>query len=135
MPYAFALAGFALFFTLGAISTASSFLFAALRSLRPYAWRAWLWGSIGFLVTNAVLVAIVAYPLTHVGMASNSDSRTEVLGMILVAAVVYGPSAASASGIIIGILVGCHFGKRKVTEIATRANSSSSRTPCIADRQ
>jgi hypothetical protein len=115
MPYDFALAGFALFFALGAIGTASSFLFASLRGLRPYAWRAWLWGSIGFLVTNVVLLAIIVYSLMHVGIAGNSDSRTEFLGMILGAAVVYGPSAASALGIVIGTLAGCYFGKRKVT--------------------
>jgi len=114
MPFAFALFGFALFFALGAIATASSFLFAALRGLRSYAWRAWLWGSIGFFVTNAVLLAIITYALMHVGIASNSDGRTEFLGMILGAAVVYGPSAASALGIVIGSLAGCYFGKRKV---------------------
>jgi hypothetical protein len=114
MPYAFALAGFALFFALGAIGTASSFLFASLRGLQPYAWRAWLWGSIGFLVVNALLLAIVAYPLMHVGIAGNPGGRTDVLGMILGAAVVFGPMAASALGIIIGALVGCYFGKRKV---------------------
>jgi len=114
MPYAFALAGFALFFALGAIGTASSFLFASLRGLRPYAWRAWLWGSIGFLVTNALLLAIIVYSLMHVGIAGNSDSRTEVLGVIIAATVVFGPSVASGLGIIIGVLAGCYFGKRKV---------------------
>jgi hypothetical protein len=119
MPYAFALTGFALFFALGVIGTASSFIFASLRGLRPYAWRAWLWGSIGFLVTNALLLAIIAYCLLHVGIASNSDGRTEVLGMILGAAVAYGPLAASAFGIILGVLVGCHFGRRKLAIGAT----------------
>src|ERR1700739_1860974 len=33
MPYAFALAGFALFFAIGAIGTAASFVFASLRGL------------------------------------------------------------------------------------------------------
>jgi hypothetical protein len=113
MPYAFALTGFALFFALGVIGTASSFIFASLRGLRPYAWRAWLCGSIGFLVT------IIAYCLLHVGIASNSDGRTEVLGMILGAAVAYGPLAASALGIILGVLVGCHFGRRKLAIGAT----------------
>jgi hypothetical protein len=113
MPYDFALAGFALFFALGAIGTASSFLFASLRSLRPYAWRAWLWGSVGFLAANATLFAIIAYSLMHVGVAGNSDSRTEGLGMIIGAAVVYGPSVASALGIMVGVLTGCYFGKRK----------------------
>jgi hypothetical protein len=114
MPYTFALAGFALFFALSAIATASSFLFASFRRLRPYAWRVWLWGSVGFLVTNAVLLVILAYSLMHVGIAGNSDSRTEVLGMVLGAAVVFGPSAASALGIIMGALIGCYFGKRKI---------------------
>jgi hypothetical protein len=113
MPYAFALAGFALFFALGAIGTASSFLFASLRGLRPYAWRAWLWGCIGFLVTNALLLAMIAYPLMHVGIAGNPGGRTDVLGMILGAAVVFGPLVASTLGIIIGVLAACFFGKRK----------------------
>ena len=112
MPYAYA--GFAFFFALGAIGTASSFLVASLRSFRPYAWRAWLWGSVGFLVANAILLAIIVYALVHVGIAGNSDRRTEVLGMILGAAVVRGPSAASALGVLGGILTGCYFGKRKV---------------------
>ncbi len=114
MPYDFALIGFALFFALGAIGTASSFLLASLRNLRPYAWRAWLWGSIGFLAVNAILFAVIVFSLMHVGIAGNSDSRTEVLGMIIGAAVVYGPSAASALGIIMGVLTGCYFGKRSV---------------------
>jgi hypothetical protein len=113
MPYDSALAGFALFFALGAIGTASSFLLASLRSFRPYAWRAWLWGSVGFLAANAILFAIIAYSLMHVGVAGNSDRRTEGLGMIIGATVVYGPSAASALGIVIGTLIGCYFGKRK----------------------
>jgi hypothetical protein len=118
MPYDFALVGFALFFALGALATASSFLFASLRSLRPYAWRALLWGSVGFLVMNAVLLAIIAYPLMHLGIAGNSDGRTEFLGVLLGAAVVYGPSAASALGIAAGTFAGCYFGKRKVAATA-----------------
>jgi hypothetical protein len=114
MPYAFALAGFTLFSALGAVGTASSFLFASLRSLQPYAWRAWLWGSIGFLVMNALLLAMIAYPLMHVGIAGSPDGRTDVLGMILGAAVVFGPLVASALGIVIGVVAGCYFGKRKV---------------------
>jgi hypothetical protein len=114
MPYAFALVGFALFFALGAIGTASSFLFASLRAFQPYAWRAWLWGSVGFLVTNALLLAVIAYPLMHVGIAGSPGGRTDVLGMILGAAVVFGPLVASVLGILIGVLAGCHFGKRKV---------------------
>jgi hypothetical protein len=114
MPYTFALAGFAFFFVLGAIGTASSFLFASLHDLRPYVWRAWLWGSIGFLVTNALLLAIIVYSLMHVGIAGNSDGRTEALGMIIGAAVAFGPLVASASGILLGVLVGCYFGKRKL---------------------
>jgi hypothetical protein len=119
MPYAFALTGFAIFFALGVIGTASSFIFASLRGLRPYAWRAWLWGSIGFLITNGFLLAIIAYCLMHVGIASNSDRRTVVLGMILGAAVAYGPLATSAFGIILGVLVGWHFGRRKLAIGAT----------------
>jgi hypothetical protein len=114
MPYAVAFAGFALFLALGAIATASSFLFASLRGLRPFAWRAWLWGSIGFLVTNALLLAILAYPLTHIGVAHSPDGSTDVPGMILGAAVVFGPLVASASGILIGVLLGCFFGRRKL---------------------
>jgi hypothetical protein len=114
MPYSYALTGFALFFALSAIASASSFLFTSLRRLRPYAWRVWLWGSIGFLVTNAILFGILAYSLMHVGIAGNSDSRTEVLGRILSAAVVFGPSVASPLGITSGTLIGCYFGRRKI---------------------
>jgi hypothetical protein len=119
MPYAFALAGFAIFFALGAIGTASSFLFASLRGLRTYAWRAWLWGCIGFFLTNALLLAIIAYSLRHVGIASNTDRQTEILGMILGGAVAFGPLVASASGISLGVFVGCYFGSRKLAISAT----------------
>jgi hypothetical protein len=119
MPYAFALTGFALFFALGAIGTASSFLFASLRGIRPYVWRVWLWGSIGFLVTNALLLAIIVYSLMHVGIAANTDRRTEILGMILGVAVAFGPLVASLSGIFLGVFAGCYFGRRKLASSAT----------------
>ena len=119
MPYAVALAGFALFFGLGAIGTASSFLFASLRGLRPYAWRAWLWGSLGFLAMNALLLIMIAYPLMHIGVAGSPGGRTDVLGVILGAAVVYGPLVASASGIFLGVLAGCYFGRRQLAVSAT----------------
>ena len=65
--------------------------------------------SIGFLITNALLLAIIVYSLMHVGIANNSDGRTEVLGMILGAAVAFDPLVASAPGILLGVLVGCYF--------------------------
>jgi hypothetical protein len=112
MPYAFALAGFALFFFLGAIITAMSFLLGALRGVRPYAWRALLWGSIGFLAANALLLAILAYPLMHMGVAGGSGSSTDFASMILGAAIVFGPLIASGFGIVVGALTGCYLGRR-----------------------
>jgi hypothetical protein len=114
MPYTFALAGFALLFSLGVLITAMSFLLGSLRGLRPYAWRALLWGSIGFLVANALLLAILAYPLTHMGVAGTSGGATDFLSIILGAAVVFGPLVASGFGIIVGALTGCYLGRRKL---------------------
>ena len=68
---------------------------------------------------NALLLAVIAYPLMHIGIAGSPDSRTDVLGTILGAAVVYGPLAASASGVFLGALAGCYFGRRKLAVSAT----------------
>jgi hypothetical protein len=114
MAYLLALAGFALFFALGAIGTASSFLFSSLRRLRPYAWRAWLWGSIGFLVVNVLFFAIIAYPLTHMGIAGSRAGSTNIPDIIFGAAVAFGPLLASTFGVVVGVFAGCYFARRKL---------------------
>ena len=77
------------------------------------------WGSVGFLAMNALLLIMIAYPLMHIGVAGSPGGRTDVLGVILGAAVVYGPLVASASGIVLGVLAGCYFGRHKLAVSAT----------------
>jgi len=119
MAYLLALAGFALFFAFGAIGTASSFLFGSLRRLRPYAWRAWLWGSIGFFVANVLFFAIIAYPLTHIGIAGSRAGSTNIPDIILGAAVAFGPLVASTFGVVAGVFAGRYFARRKLAVSAT----------------
>jgi len=64
--------------------------FAPLRALLAFAWRIWLWRSIGFVAANIALFAIL------LGSPSHPDWVALSLGVL----VVLGPLLASASGVI-----------------------------------
>jgi hypothetical protein len=116
VPYVSVIAGLAIFFVLGALITASSFLFATLRWLRPYAWRVWLWGSIGLVVSNAFLFALLYRALTHISVSGVESPHRNAVDVLVDLAVVFGPLAMSAFGVAGGSVLGFYLARRKVPD-------------------
>ena len=99
MPYAIALFEAAAFTMLAAAVTLAAALFNLSRVL-AFAWRIWLWGSVGFVPANVVLLAIL-FPLSNVatvgGPPRHPDLFSYVMGFVLV-----GPLLFSSAGVILG---------------------------------
>ncbi len=58
--------------------------------------------------------AAIAYLLVHVGVASSGGEATVNQGVILVAAIAFGPTVASVFGTAGGALFGFYLARRKV---------------------
>jgi NADH:ubiquinone oxidoreductase subunit 6 (subunit J) len=97
---------------IGAAGTLSTFLFTGLRVLRSYAWRMWLWGSLGLIVANLALIAILVPIFGRTGVPHGSvpfgDNRTEALTDLLV----FGPLVASTIGLLAGTGLGFRLAAR-----------------------
>jgi hypothetical protein len=115
VPYVFVIAGFAIFLVLGALMTASSFVFSALRWLKPYAWRVWLWGSIGFVASDALLGALLYRALTDVSVSGVESPHRSVGDILVDVAVDFGPLVVSAVGVMGGSALGFYLARRKAS--------------------
>jgi hypothetical protein len=113
LPYFVALAGFLAFTLAGAFTTLAAWWFAPLRALLAFAWRIWLWGSIGFVAANIALFAILFPFLSGLGISGGSPSHTDWVALSLGVLVVLGPPLASASGVILGAALGCYLAWRR----------------------
>ncbi len=113
MPYFFVAAGFILFTVAAASGTALTWFYRPLRPVFPFTWRAWLWGTVGFAIANALLIGVVALLLG--ADVSSAPQYANVVGGVAVAAMVIGPFVASGAGVVIGILFGCYLGWRVAT--------------------
>ena len=110
MPYFFVIPGFILFTVAAALGTALARFYRPLRSLFPFAWRAWLWGTVGFVIANALLIGAIALLLgSEISLA---QQYSEVVGWVTLAGMVAGPFVASGAGVLIGVLFGCYLGWR-----------------------
>jgi hypothetical protein len=114
VPYVFVIAGFAIFFVFGTVTTASSFVFSSLRWLWPYAWRVWLWGSIGFIASNTFLAALLYRVLTHISVSGVATPNRDTVDVLVDVAVDVGPLVVSAVGIVGGSVLGLYLAWRKV---------------------
>jgi hypothetical protein len=115
VPYVIMIAEFAIFLVLGALVTASSFVSSKLGWFRPYAWRIWLWGSIGFVVSNALLFALLYRALTHISVSGVESPHRKVSDLLIDVAIDFGPVVVSAVGVVGGSVVGSYLARRKTS--------------------
>ena len=113
--------GFVLFFVAAAIATIASWFLRPLRSLFPVAWRAWLFGSVGFVCGNAALFGILWLLGGTGSFDQNASWAQKTLSVTTVAAAVVGPFVASALGLGFGVLVGCLLGLRYASQTKSAA--------------
>lgn len=108
MPYVFALVEITAFTLGAAVITLSSAIF--FRYFLGFAWRMWLWGSIGLVAGNFVLVASL-FPL-FVGVGTAGAPRTDVRTLALTDLILYGPLLITTLGITLGCLYGWRRARR-----------------------
>jgi hypothetical protein len=119
MPYFIVIAGFIVFTVAAAAGTALAWFYRPLRPVFPFTWRAWLWGTVGFVVANALLVGAVALVLRP--EVSPASQYADIVRGVALAAVVIGPFVASGAGLMIGVLFGCYLGWRVATTVQRTA--------------
>ena len=102
MPYFFIAPAFALYLVLGGILVVACRVIDSRRRLLSYVWRIWLWGGIGFVVANMLLVAILYVPLTHLAVSGSAKPSHEIVDIIVGVAVLLGPFVASVFGLLVG---------------------------------
>jgi hypothetical protein len=114
MPYFFVAGGFILFTVAAAVVTLVTWRFQPLHALFPFTWRAWLWGSVGFAVANAILIGAVVLVL---GAGDATSSHSRLVGVGSAFALIAGPFVASGLGTVMGVLLGCFFAWRSRTYV------------------
>ena len=116
MPYAFALLEAVIFTVAGAVATLATALFSPLRDLLAFAWRMWLWGSVGFIVGNVVILAILFLFLSNVGIAGGAPRYPVVRGFVLPGLTLLAPLLFSSVGVILGCLYGWRLARRRMAQ-------------------
>ncbi|HWZ63360.1 MAG TPA: hypothetical protein VNX02_10090 [Steroidobacteraceae bacterium] len=102
MPYVFALVEITAFTLAAAVITLTSAIFFSY--FLAFAWRMWLWGSIGFVAGSFVLVASLFPFIAGVGIAG--APRTDARTLALTGLILYGPLLITTLGIALGCLYG-----------------------------
>ena len=118
MAYVFAFGEAVVFALLGVVVTLTTLLMAFFRHFAGFAWRLWLWGSIGCVVGNLALLAILSTFLVGIGIAGGPPPHPDLFGYVLSALIFVGPLLVST----LGIALGCWFGWR----LARRRNARPS---------
>jgi hypothetical protein len=109
VPYIFALVEVATFTLAAAVFTLTCAFF--FHYFLAFAWRMWLWGSIGLIVTNLVLVASL-FPL-FVGVGIAGAPRTSARDFALTELILYAPLLVTT----LGIVLGCSYGWRRARRL------------------
>ena len=113
MPYVFAYFEALLFTILGVIVVLTTVLAASFRHFLGFAWRIWLWGSIGCFIGNLVLLAILSPFMVGIGISGGAPPHTDFLGYVLVGLVLFGPLLVTALGIALGCWYGWRLARRR----------------------
>ena len=114
MPYFVILLGFALFSVAAALGTLLAWIWRPLQPLFPFAWRAWLWSTVGFVAANAALLAVLWLILVMGDHAASMSLMQKAAGILGALTAVLGPFIASAVGLGAGFLLGCFLAWRAV---------------------
>jgi hypothetical protein len=111
MPFGASLLILLLLAVTGSVGTLATLAISSLRPIFPVVWRMWLWGTIGVIVANAALVAVLVPSLSGIGIAHGpppfQDRRTGFIRDLLVV----GPLVVS----VVGLLLGTQFGFRRAS--------------------
>src|SRR5207245_405441 len=100
----------------GAVAALATAFFSPLRGLLDFAWRMWLWGSVGFIIGNVVLLAILFPFLSNVGIVGGAPRHPDVLGSVLLGLTLLGPLLFSSVGVILGCLYGWRLARRRMSQ-------------------
>jgi hypothetical protein len=109
MAYILTLSEVALFTLIGAAITLASALRASLRFFFAFAWRLWLWGTIGLIVGNLALFGALSPFLVGIGIAGGSAVPISARDFLLTQLILFGPLLVTS----LGILIGCLYGWRR----------------------
>jgi len=76
----------------------------------------WFLGSVGFVIGNAVLLAILFPFVSGIGIAGGATPHTDVLGFVLLGLALFGPVLFSSAGVILGCLYGWRLARRRTPQ-------------------
>jgi len=121
VPYFIVAAGFILAVALLGTITLLCAIVPGLRSGLAYAWRVWLWSSLGCVVANVPVFALYFVPgaLERTGTTPAPGFGRSVLSIVLAGGLLLGPIIASGVGFVGGAAVGLFLAAR-----ATRLRSN-----------
>jgi hypothetical protein len=125
LPYIIAMAEAAVFTVAGAIVTLTSVFASSWRARLAFAWRMWLWGTIGFIVGNVALMAALSPFLIGIGISGGAPRSFSLRDFVLDQLVTFGPLLMTT----VGILLGCWYGWRRARRLGNWASNNRWRGP------
>jgi hypothetical protein len=114
MTYALALFEIALFMLFGAAVTLAATFVTSFRYFFGFAWRMWLWGTIGLLLGNLTLFGALSPFVVSVGIAGVPAGHVRFQDILLFQALLFGPILVTS----LGIFLGCLYGWRRARRLA-----------------
>ena len=117
MGYAFVLIEGVAFILFGAAVTLTAVFIVAFRDLLAFAWRMWLWGSVGLIIGSAVALGLELYFLTGVGISGVPPRQPESARHIAIALILFGPFVFCSLGITVGCIFGWRLARRRTPAV------------------